>query len=207
MKLFSVLILLWFSCFQLCAQIVLPDFVGEDGRDGGPEARVQVPDEGGAHSQTDGVEEEIPGSEELERQMREMMQAMQVRRPRSGAERNEGDANESGLKSGQDFIGGPESLSLELEHEDGRRMRLEIPNQTLRLKTAVGDMPFRLHEVAEMRTNEAGFELSFRDGDRARGHLDRVQIPLNREESEAEARTYRGFPLEKVRLIRIGLSE
>jgi len=185
--------LVWFAAAVGMAQLVLPDFFVEEAGDG-PEQREPAVD--GTHSRG-----ETPGDAlKLDQQMRQMMQAMQVRRPHTG--RMERFAEEGEAWYRQEFPEGPAELTMEFIGLDGRSVRLQVPNQTLTVLTRAGRLPVRLQDVEEIRNAGEAMVIRLRDADQVTGHVERIYMPMREDPSR-----FRALPLEEIRFIRLSLPE
>lgn len=169
------------------AQLVLPEFYLE-------EEPGMSPEKAGAEGQ--GPEERMA----FEQQMRQMMQALQGRRPPGGLLEPLVEAEDA--FPSQEFQQGPEELVLELMRADGRSVRLAVPNQTVRVQTRVGPMPLRLHEVEEIRREADAMIFRFRDGDQVSGQLARLYLPVPEQSGH-----FRALMLEGISLIRLSVPE
>jgi hypothetical protein len=201
MKVFVLILLAGFTGNFLTAQLVLPDLFIDDEEDpGASEIRVQQEDTAAQGEERRGLTE---GDERMEQQMRQMMQAMQVRRPHFPRVAEQ-DAGDGALFQPMSFSAGPESLVLELEDVSGHRTRLSVPNQTLMLNTRAGRLPVRLNEVREMTKQEGRdtFTVLLMDNDRIEGMPQALFAPSGDDGGELS-----GISLETVRFIRLSLSE
>jgi hypothetical protein len=183
----------WLTASIGMAQLVLPDFFVEEEGDG-PEQREPVVD--GAHSRG-----ETPGEGlKLEQPMRQMMQAMQVRRQHTGQVERFAEEGEAWYR--QEFREGPAELTMELIGPDGRSVRLQVPNQTLTVLTRAGRLPIRLQDIEEIRNAGEAMVIRLRDADQVTGHVERIFLPMREEPGHVRA-----LPLEEIRLIRLSLPE